>query len=80
MAFKEETVDLPLHEEELRVTKRPTLREEVVVRTVAHSVEKEGAATLRYEEAEVEDTRKAAPAPTLTKEESTGYTTPGYRR
>lgn len=80
MAFKEETVDLPLHEEELRVTKRPTLREEVVVRTVAHSVEKEGAATLRYEEAEVEDTRKSTPTPTLTKEEGTGYTTPGYRR
>jgi len=56
-AFREETVDITLHEEEIRVSKRPFLREEVVVRTVAHSVDKEGTATLRHEEAEVEDTR-----------------------
>jgi uncharacterized protein (TIGR02271 family) len=76
VAFQEQTVDVPLHEEELRVSKRPVLREEVVIRTVAHSVDKEGSATLRHEEAEVEDTRKTA-MPGKTEE---GYTTPGFRR
>jgi uncharacterized protein (TIGR02271 family) len=60
--FQEQTLDLPLHEEELRVTKHPVLREEVVVRTVAHAVEKEGTAVLRREEAEIEDTRKTPAA------------------
>jgi uncharacterized protein (TIGR02271 family) len=55
--FKEDTVDVPLYEEEVRVSKRPILEEEVVVRTVARSVEREGSAMLRHEEAEVEDTR-----------------------
>jgi len=59
-AFTEDTVDVPLYEEEVRVSKRPVLDEEVVIRTVAHSVEREGSAMLRHEEAEVEDTRKAA--------------------
>jgi uncharacterized protein (TIGR02271 family) len=59
-SFKEDTVDVPLYEEEVRVSKRPYLEEEVVVRTVAHSVEREGSAMLRHEEAEVEDTREAA--------------------
>jgi len=59
-SFQEDTVDVPLYEEEVRVSKRPYMEEEVVVRTVAHSVEREGSAMLRHEEAEVEDTRKAA--------------------
>jgi uncharacterized protein (TIGR02271 family) len=59
-AFHEDTVDVPLYEEEVRVSKRPILEEEVVIRTVAHSVEREGSAMLRHEEAEVEDTRKTA--------------------
>jgi uncharacterized protein (TIGR02271 family) len=59
-AFHEDTVDVPLYEEEVRVSKRPILEEEVVVRTVAHSVEREGSAMLRHEEAEVEDTRRSA--------------------
>ena len=59
-AFKEDTVDVPLYEEEVRVSKRPVLEEEVVVRTVAHSVEREGSAMLRHEEAEVEDTRRSS--------------------
>ena len=49
---------MPLYEEEVRVSKHPILEEEVVVRTVAHSVEREGTAMLRHEEAEVEDTRR----------------------
>ena len=59
-AFQEDTVDVPLYEEEVRVSKRPILEEEVVIRTVAHSVEREGSAMLRHEEAEVEDTRRDA--------------------
>ena len=58
-AFKEDTVDVPLYEEEVRVSKRPILEEEVVVRTVAHSVDREGSAMLRHEEAEIEDTRRS---------------------
>jgi len=57
-AFQEDTIDVPLYEEEVRVSKRPILEEEVVVRTVAHSVDREGSAMLRHEEAEIEDTRK----------------------
>ena len=60
--FEDQVVDITLHEEEIDVTKRPVLRKEIVVRTVAHSVEKEATATLRHEEADVEDTRKAASA------------------
>ena len=59
-AFREQTLDLPLYEEEVRVTKRSRVREEMVVRTVVQAVEKEAAATLRHEEAEIEDTRPAA--------------------
>ncbi len=57
-AFVEDTVDVPLYEEEVRVSKHPVLEEEVVVRTVAHSEDREGSAMLRHEEAEIEDTRK----------------------
>jgi uncharacterized protein (TIGR02271 family) len=57
-AFVEDTVDVPLYEEEVRVSKRSVLEEEVVVRTVAQSVDREGSALLRHEEAEVEDTRR----------------------
>jgi uncharacterized protein (TIGR02271 family) len=59
-AFTEDTVDVPLYEEEVRVSKRPILEEEVVIRTVAQSVEREGSAMLRHEEAEIEDTRRNA--------------------
>jgi uncharacterized protein (TIGR02271 family) len=75
--FQEETVDVPLYEEDVRVSKRPYLEEEVVVRTVAHSIEREGSALLRHEEAEVEDTRKTA---TPSREDGTGYSTPSFRR
>jgi uncharacterized protein (TIGR02271 family) len=60
VSFEEDTIDVPLYEEEVRVSKRPILEEEVVIRTVAHSVEREGSAMLRHEEAEVEDTRESA--------------------
>jgi uncharacterized protein (TIGR02271 family) len=79
--FQEQIVDVPVHEEELRVTKHPVLREEMVVRTVAHSVEKEASATLRREEVEVEDTRPTAARGTATTTPATeGYSSPGARR
>ncbi|HVZ87243.1 MAG TPA: YsnF/AvaK domain-containing protein [Polyangia bacterium] len=56
-AFEERTLDLPLHEEEVQVTKRTRIREHVVVHPVVHAVEKEASASLRHEEAEIEDTR-----------------------
>ena len=56
-AFEERTLDLPLHEEEVQVTKRARIREHVVVHPVVHAVEKEASASLRHEEAEIEDTR-----------------------
>jgi uncharacterized protein (TIGR02271 family) len=75
-AFEEQTLDVTLHEEEVRVSKRPVLREEVVVRTVAQSVETEGSATLRHEEAEIEDTRRSLPRD----DRSSGYSSPGARK
>ena len=75
-AFEEQTLDVTLHEEEVRVSKRPVLREEVVVRTVAQSVETEGSATLRHEEAEIEDTRRSLPRD----DRSGGYSSPGARK
>jgi uncharacterized protein (TIGR02271 family) len=75
-AFEEQTVDVTLHEEEIRVSKRPVLREEVVIRTVAQSVETEGSATLRHEEAEIEDTRRTLP----TANQTGGYSSPGAGR
>jgi uncharacterized protein (TIGR02271 family) len=55
-AFKEQTVDLPVIEEELRVSKHPVVREELRVRRIAHEEQREAAATLRHEEVDVEDT------------------------
>ena len=75
-SFSEDTVDVPLYEEEVRVSKRPILEEEVVIRTVARSFEREGSAMLRHEEAEVEDTRKSASASAARGE---GYTDPETR-
>jgi uncharacterized protein (TIGR02271 family) len=57
LAFQEQTLDLPLHEEDVRVTKRAHVREELVVHPVRQAVEKEASASLRHEEAEIEDTR-----------------------
>lgn len=59
-AFQDQTLDLPLHEEEIRVTKRPVVREEVVVRKVVQAVERQASASLRHEEAEIEDTRRSS--------------------
>jgi uncharacterized protein (TIGR02271 family) len=55
ITFREETIDVPLHEEELRVSKHPVVREEVRVRKVAREEERVASANLRHEEAEIED-------------------------
>jgi uncharacterized protein (TIGR02271 family) len=57
LAFQEQTLDLPLHEEDIRVTKRSHVREQIVVHPVVQALEKEASASLRHEEAEIEDTR-----------------------
>jgi uncharacterized protein (TIGR02271 family) len=57
LAFQEQTLDLPLHEEDIRVTKRSHVREQIVVHPVVQAMEKEASASLRHEEAEIEDTR-----------------------
>jgi uncharacterized protein (TIGR02271 family) len=56
-AFQEQTLDLALHEEDVKVSKRSRLREQMVVRTVVEAIQKDAAADLRHEECEVEDTR-----------------------
>jgi uncharacterized protein (TIGR02271 family) len=57
-AFQDQDMDLPLYEEDIRVGKHPVVREEFVVRTVAHAVDVEGSTSLRTEEADIEDTRR----------------------
>jgi uncharacterized protein (TIGR02271 family) len=58
-AFKEQTLDLPVYGEEVRVTKHAVLREELRVRRTSREEQREAAATLRHEEAEIEDTTPA---------------------
>lgn len=80
LAFQEQTLDLPLHEEEVQVTKRSRVREQIVVHPVVQALEKEASATVRHEEAEIEDTRGR----TLRNADGTvtrpGYGTPGSNR
>ena len=57
LEFKEQTLDMPLHEEDVQVTKRTRVREQIVVHPVVQAIEKEASASLRHEEAEIEDTR-----------------------
>jgi uncharacterized protein (TIGR02271 family) len=54
--FEDQVLDMAVHEEEIRVTKRPVVREEVRVRKVVHEEQREAAATLRHEECEVQET------------------------
>jgi uncharacterized protein (TIGR02271 family) len=61
--FEEQTLDIALQEEDVRIGKRTVVREEVVVRKVARSVEKDAAASLRSEDLEIEDTRLRSPQP-----------------
>jgi uncharacterized protein (TIGR02271 family) len=81
LAFQEQTLDLPLHEEDLRVTKRSHVREEIVVHPVLQAVEKEASASLRHEEAEIEDTRGRTAGSSLEGAPTRpgGYDAPGGR-
>ena len=81
-AFEDQDLDIPLYEEDIRVGKHPVLREEVVVRTVAHAVDVEGSASLRSEEADIEDTRRrpsAGLSASSGNSAGTGYGAPGRR-
>jgi uncharacterized protein (TIGR02271 family) len=62
--FEEGDIDLTVHEEEVRVSKHPVVREEVLVRRVAHEEQREAAATLLHEEIRVEDTTDRNPRAT----------------
>jgi uncharacterized protein (TIGR02271 family) len=74
-AFQDQMLDIPLHEEDLRVGKHAVVREEVVVKRVARSIEKEAFASLRSEDLEIEDTRERIPGPGP----ANGYTAPSHR-
>ena len=79
LAFQEQTLDLPLHEEEVQVTKRTRVREQIVVHPVVQAVEKEASASLRHEEAEIEDTRGRTLRDTADSVTRPGYGAPGKR-
>jgi len=74
-AFEDRIVDIPLHEEELRVGKHAVVREEVVVRTISQSFDRDATASLRSEDLEIEDTRPLPKAQTS----PTGYGSPSIR-
>jgi uncharacterized protein (TIGR02271 family) len=74
LEFKEQTLDLPLHEEDVQVTKRARVREQIVVHPVVQAIEKEASASLRHEEAEIEDTR----GPTSRDIDGSSVTRPGF--
>jgi uncharacterized protein (TIGR02271 family) len=83
--FQEQTLDVPLYEEEVRISKRPRLREQMVVRTVVQAVQRDASADLRHEDAEIEDTRTGRLSDRGTAETgevasgSGGYGAPGRR-
>ncbi|HEX3905231.1 MAG TPA: YsnF/AvaK domain-containing protein [Polyangia bacterium] len=81
LAFEEQTLDLPLHEEDVQVSKRTRVREQIVVHPVVQAIEKEASATLRHEEAEIEDTRGRAlrnPDGSAARNADGSVTRPGY--
>lgn len=80
LAFKEQTLDLPLHEEEVQVTKRIRVREQIVVHPTVQAVEKEASASVRREEAEIEDTRGRPRRDTAASTPPPGLGTPGRGR
>lgn len=74
-AFEDQTLDITLQEEDVRVGKHAVLREEVVVRKVSRSIERDAAASLRTEDLEIEDTRLDTP----TSPRTSGYAAPPTR-
>jgi uncharacterized protein (TIGR02271 family) len=61
--FRGEELDLALHEEEVRVTKRPVVREELRIRKVVRSEDRDATASLRHEDVAVDDTAHPGPFP-----------------
>jgi uncharacterized protein (TIGR02271 family) len=59
--FREETIRVPIREEEVEVTKRPRVREEVRVAKTAHQEERRVEGEVRREEARVERSGDAGP-------------------
>jgi uncharacterized protein (TIGR02271 family) len=55
LAFRGHELDMPLHEEEIRVTKRPVVREELRIRKLVHSENRDATASLRHEDVKVDD-------------------------
>lgn len=55
-AFKDETISVPIVEEEIEVRKRPVVKEEIRVRKQVTEQERRVADTVRREEADIEDT------------------------
>ncbi|HEY4395152.1 MAG TPA: YsnF/AvaK domain-containing protein [Polyangia bacterium] len=80
LAFQEQTLDLPLHEEEVEVSKRTRVREQLVVHPVVQAVEKEASVSLRHEEAEIEDTRGRTLRNAGESTTRPGYGAPGSNR
>jgi uncharacterized protein (TIGR02271 family) len=79
-AFEDQDLDIPIYEEDIRVGKHPVVREEFVVRTIAHAVDVEGSASLRSEDCDIEDTR-GRPGASASSGDSvpSGYGAPGRR-
>jgi uncharacterized protein (TIGR02271 family) len=53
-AFKEGTISVPVHEEEVEIRKRPRVREEIRISKTAHTEERRAGAEVRHEEARIE--------------------------
>ena len=64
--FEEGTVTIPVREEEVEISKKPVVREEVRVTKERAEEEKEADVTLRKETAEVEEGTKTPATPTNT--------------
>jgi len=63
LSFRDQELDLALHEEEVRVTKRPVVREELRIRKVVRSEDRDASASLRHEDVAVDDTAHPGPFP-----------------
>jgi uncharacterized protein (TIGR02271 family) len=57
-AFQDETVRVPIREEDVEITKRPVVREEVRVSRTPHVEHRAADATVRREEVDVDDSRR----------------------
>jgi uncharacterized protein (TIGR02271 family) len=70
LAFRDQELDLALHDEEIRVVKRPVVREELRIRKLVHSENRDASASLRHEDVKVDDSAHPGPFPFRTGEAS----------